>query len=182
RLASKPRPSASAEAWPATGRSSCSRTCSGFPRGCRNSSSAMASSVPRSRPRLRPTPRTFAPGPSPARSMSIRSGKSRSSLVPQWVGGNGRDQALPCLCHIDRVTRLGPVGACEGGVGGTFVSDIFHEVDEEVRREQLKKLWDRYGNYAVAAAVLLIAAVAAWRGLIVWGGQNAPHHPPPFLP
>jgi len=26
------------------------------------------------------------------------------------------------------------------------VSDIFTEVDEEVRREQLKNLWERYGN------------------------------------
>ena len=34
-----------------------------------------------------------------------------------------------------------------------FVSDIFQEVDEEVRREQLKKLWDRYGVFVVAAAV-----------------------------
>src|SRR5262244_142075 len=42
-----------------------------------------------------------------------------------------------------------------------FVSDIFTEVDEEVRREQLKKLWERYGNYIVAAALLVIAAVAA---------------------
>ncbi len=37
------------------------------------------------------------------------------------------------------------------------MSDIFTEVDEEVRREQLKKLWERYGNYAVAAAVLGLA-------------------------
>lgn len=44
------------------------------------------------------------------------------------------------------------------------MSDIFTEVDEEVRREQLKKLWDRYGNYVVAAVLLVIAAVAAWRG------------------
>src|SRR5262249_10758094 len=173
RRPSKSRPSASAEAWPATGRSSCSRTCSGSPRGCRNSSSAMASSVPRSRPRLRPTPRTFAPAPSPAPITSIRSGKSRSSLVPQRVEGNGRDPALPCLCHIDRLIRLAPVGACERGVGGDVVSDIFHEVDEEVRREQLKKLWDRYGNYAIAAAVLLLAAVAAGRGYMWWEGKKA---------
>jgi len=56
---------------------------------------------------------------------------------------------------------------------GTFVSDIFHEVDEEVRREQLKKLWDRYGNYVVAAAFLLVAAVAAWRGYMWWEGKKA---------
>ena len=53
------------------------------------------------------------------------------------------------------------------------MSDIFHEVDEEVRREQLKKLWDRYGNYAVAAAVLLLVAVAAWRGYLWWEGKKA---------
>jgi hypothetical protein len=53
------------------------------------------------------------------------------------------------------------------------VSDIFHEVDEEVRREQLKKLWDRYGNYVVAAAVLVVAAVAAWRGYGWWEAKKA---------
>jgi hypothetical protein len=53
------------------------------------------------------------------------------------------------------------------------VTDIFREVDEEVRREQLKKLWDRYGNYAVAAAVLLVAAVAAWRGYMWWEAKKA---------
>jgi hypothetical protein len=43
------------------------------------------------------------------------------------------------------------------------VSDIFHEVDEEVRREQLRKLWERYGVYLIAACVLLVAAVGGWR-------------------
>jgi hypothetical protein len=53
------------------------------------------------------------------------------------------------------------------------VSDIFTEVDEEVRREQLKKLWDRYGNYVVAAVILVIAAVAAWRGYDYWQTRRA---------
>jgi hypothetical protein len=56
---------------------------------------------------------------------------------------------------------------------GRFVSDIFREVDEEVRREQLKKLWDRYGNYVVAAAVLLVTAVAVWRGYMWWEAKKA---------
>ncbi len=56
---------------------------------------------------------------------------------------------------------------------GRFVSDIFREVDEEVRREQLKKLWDRYGNYVVVAAVLLVAAVAAWRAYMWWEARKA---------
>ena len=43
------------------------------------------------------------------------------------------------------------------------MSDIFHEVDDEVRREQLKKLWERYGVYLIAACVLLVASVGGWR-------------------
>jgi len=46
---------------------------------------------------------------------------------------------------------------------GFQVSDIFQEVDEEVRREQLKQLWDRYGTLLIAACVLLVVAVAGWR-------------------
>jgi hypothetical protein len=44
------------------------------------------------------------------------------------------------------------------------VSELFDEVDEEVRRDQLKKLWDQYSLYIVALALLVIAAVGGWRG------------------
>jgi len=44
------------------------------------------------------------------------------------------------------------------------VSELFDEVNEDVRREQLKKLWDRYSIFIVAGALLIIAAVAGWRG------------------
>jgi hypothetical protein len=44
------------------------------------------------------------------------------------------------------------------------VSELFNEVDEDVRREQLKKLWDKYSIYIVAGALLIIAAVGGWRG------------------
>jgi hypothetical protein len=53
------------------------------------------------------------------------------------------------------------------------VSDIFHEVDEEVRREQLNKLWQRYGKYLVALCVLFVAGVAAWRGYGWWEAKQA---------
>jgi hypothetical protein len=43
------------------------------------------------------------------------------------------------------------------------VSELFDEVDEEVRREQLKKLWDRYSIYIIACAFLIVAAVGGWR-------------------
>ena len=43
------------------------------------------------------------------------------------------------------------------------MSDIFHEVDEEVRREQLRKLWQRYGWLIIAACILIVAGAAGWR-------------------
>ncbi len=53
------------------------------------------------------------------------------------------------------------------------MSELFDEVDEEVRREQLKKLWDRYSIYIIAAALLIIAAVAGWRGYEYLEAQKA---------
>src|ERR1051325_10467726 len=53
--------------------------------------------------------------------------------------------------------------AGSAGRGEHFVSDIFHEVDEEVRREQLKKLWERYGNLLIAGCVAIVLAAAGWR-------------------
>ena len=45
---------------------------------------------------------------------------------------------------------------------------LFREVDEEVRQEQLKKLWYRYGNYIVALCVGVVIAVAAVKGWQYW--------------
>jgi hypothetical protein len=56
---------------------------------------------------------------------------------------------------------------------GTIVADIFHEVDEEVRRERLKKLWDRYSIYMIAVAVLIVAGMAGWRGYEYWVAKKA---------
>ncbi len=53
------------------------------------------------------------------------------------------------------------------------MSDIFSEVDEEVRREQIKKLWERYSNYIIAAAVVVVLAVAGWRGYQYWQARLA---------
>jgi hypothetical protein len=53
------------------------------------------------------------------------------------------------------------------------VADIFHEVDEEVRRDQLKKLWDRYSIYLIAVAVLIVAGIGAWRGYEYWVAKKA---------
>lgn len=46
------------------------------------------------------------------------------------------------------------------------MSDIFREIDEELRRDNLLKLWRQYGKYVIAvvvAALLIAGAVVAWR-------------------
>lgn len=53
------------------------------------------------------------------------------------------------------------------------MSDIFDEVDEEVRREQFKKLWERYSTLFVALAFLIVAGVAGWRGYQYWQDKKA---------
>jgi len=53
------------------------------------------------------------------------------------------------------------------------VSELFDEVDEDVRRDQLKKLWDQYSIYIVAGALLIIASVGGWRGYQYLEAQKA---------
>ena len=53
------------------------------------------------------------------------------------------------------------------------MADIFQEVDEEVRRERLEKLWKQYGNYLIALCFLIVAAVGAWRGYEWWQDKKA---------
>jgi hypothetical protein len=43
------------------------------------------------------------------------------------------------------------------------VSDIFREVEEEVRREQYEKLWQKYRDHIIAAAALVIIGVAGFQ-------------------
>jgi hypothetical protein len=42
------------------------------------------------------------------------------------------------------------------------MSDIFHEVDEDVRRDKAAELWRRYQTPIVILAVLVVAATGAW--------------------
>lgn len=53
------------------------------------------------------------------------------------------------------------------------MSDIFREVDEDLRREQLKKLWDRYGTYVLGVAVLIVVVVAGYKFWEYWGDRQA---------
>ncbi len=49
-------------------------------------------------------------------------------------------------------------------------SAAFHEVDEAVRKDELKAWWSRYGTWVVAAAVVVIVAAA---GLVGWRQYDA---------
>lgn len=42
------------------------------------------------------------------------------------------------------------------------MSDIFHEVDEDVRRDKAADLWRRYQTPVFVVAVLIVAATGAW--------------------
>jgi len=51
--------------------------------------------------------------------------------------------------------------------------DFFREVDEAVRQDQYKALWDRYGVYALFAAALIVAGVAGYKGWSYWQESQA---------
>lgn len=50
---------------------------------------------------------------------------------------------------------------------------LFREVDEEVRQEEMMKLWNRYGRHMIVLAIVLIGAVAAWQGWKYYELQQA---------
>lgn len=53
---------------------------------------------------------------------------------------------------------------------------LFREVDEEFRRDQALKLWNRYGNYVLAVALAVIIGVAgfkAWEYWRTWRAETA---------
>jgi hypothetical protein len=50
---------------------------------------------------------------------------------------------------------------------------FFREVEEAVRQDRYKKLWDQYGVYALGAAGLLVIGVAAYQGWNFWQEKQA---------
>ncbi|MGA8585842.1 MAG: tetratricopeptide repeat protein, partial [Roseiarcus sp.] len=43
------------------------------------------------------------------------------------------------------------------------MSDIFHEVDEEVRRDKAAEFWKKYQSLVLAGAALIVLAAAGFR-------------------
>jgi hypothetical protein len=50
--------------------------------------------------------------------------------------------------------------------------EFIREIDEELQRDKLKALWDRFGNVVIGAAVLLVVGVAAYEGWQAWQGSQ----------
>jgi hypothetical protein len=44
------------------------------------------------------------------------------------------------------------------------VADLFHEIEEDLRRDQAMALWNKYGNVAIGAVLLIVLAVAGQWG------------------
>lgn len=43
-------------------------------------------------------------------------------------------------------------------------SNLFREIDEELRHEHYAKLWKKYGGYVIGAALVLVLGVAGYQG------------------
>lgn len=50
---------------------------------------------------------------------------------------------------------------------------FMREVDEAVRQDQYKKLWDRYGVFALGGAALIVVGVAGYKGWSYWQEKRA---------
>ncbi|WP_295845739.1 tetratricopeptide repeat protein [Tardiphaga sp.] len=53
------------------------------------------------------------------------------------------------------------------------MSELFNEVDEDLRRERLKNLWDRYSLLIMAVAILIVVGVGGWRAYSYLEGKKS---------
>lgn len=51
--------------------------------------------------------------------------------------------------------------------------DFFREVDEAVRQDRYKQLWDQYGVYAIGAAAVVVLGVAGQKTWTYWQEKQA---------
>ena len=55
------------------------------------------------------------------------------------------------------------------------------EVDDEIRSDQLKSIWDRYGILLISAAIAIVLGTAAFRGYEYWQDSRASKSGDAFL-
>jgi hypothetical protein len=53
------------------------------------------------------------------------------------------------------------------------MADIFDEVNEDLKRDQMQKLWSRFGKYAILAASIVVLGVGGRQGYTTWQDHQA---------
>jgi hypothetical protein len=53
------------------------------------------------------------------------------------------------------------------------MSDIFREVDEDIRQEKFRRLWTRFGPWVIGLAVLIVVGTGGYRGWLYWQEQRS---------
>ncbi|HYD30216.1 MAG TPA: tetratricopeptide repeat protein [Azospirillaceae bacterium] len=52
------------------------------------------------------------------------------------------------------------------------MSDIFREIDEDLRRDRMERVWKRYGGILLAGAITIVAATGGWVAWDRWQTQR----------
>lgn len=53
------------------------------------------------------------------------------------------------------------------------MTELFSEIDDDLRRERVRRIWGQYSAFIIAAVVLVVAAVGGWRGYEYLQAQKA---------
>ena len=48
------------------------------------------------------------------------------------------------------------------------MADIFDEVNEDLKRDQMQQLWSRYGKYLIVAVIIIVVVVGGRQGYKTW--------------
>ncbi|MBL8550875.1 MAG: tetratricopeptide repeat protein [Hyphomonadaceae bacterium] len=61
------------------------------------------------------------------------------------------------------------------------MTDLFQEVEEEVRQDRLKRIWQQFGGLIIGLAVIVLAGVGGWRLYQAWSADQARNHSVDFV-
>ena len=53
------------------------------------------------------------------------------------------------------------------------MADIFDEVNEDLKRDQMRQLWSRFGKYVILAVLIIVLGVGGRQGYTTWQGHQA---------
>lgn len=53
------------------------------------------------------------------------------------------------------------------------MTDIFSEIEEDIRKDRAKRIWDRFGKYVIGGAIVLVLGVGGWRVYEGWADARS---------